>query len=227
MKLFSDKFLEAYGSMIKENIAEILGLKKATIVFYPFITNKGFKDVRTVFSDKPEDLAKLKEYYKKFYDAGKTWEEKIANVARMVNIRINYINDEYNWGASEYWASPYNTHFYKKDDCDGFACLMCQALRLCGLSEYEVFVAVGDTYHVTSKNVRTSDGEYHAYCVVLNPKNFLYYPVEGSWYPDLSMKEWDMGQPLPWISHPRYGDISWMTNDKLSFSSTPFFRFIK
>ena len=93
-KLFTDKFLnhaEEIGVDIPELLPQLLGFPfKTKIVFYPFITGKGFKDIRTVFEHTNEENEKLIKYYSKFITKGMSLMDKARQIAKEVNRRISY-----------------------------------------------------------------------------------------------------------------------------------------
>ncbi len=223
-KIFTDKFKAKLEEALKTqnlNMGEILKLRKSTLMYYPFITGKGFQDVREVFEQSKLDDTTLIAYYQSSYLIKGVYWDKIRNLARAVNARINYKHDSLNWGKTEYWAKPIEVHEKRSDDCDGYSVLITKLLRLLGLSKWEVFTAVGPVYHKTGKR------EYHAYTIVLDRDSLLFYPVEGSFYPRDNQRELeDISTMKPLITHPRYGIPDWITNDMHSFSRLPW-RFIK
>jgi len=221
-KLYSDKFWAKNGNIILKNIPELFKFKKTTLVYYPLITGKGLENVRNVFDQTSNEDKELMNYYKSKIDMRHTRWNRILDVQKAVNQRLSYLSDSKNWGKSEYWARAIETHRRCVDDCDGYAVLMTKVLRLFGLSEWEVFTAVG---YVCS--IDKTRREYHAYCVVFNENNGRFMPLEGSWYPDKSRTEAFANEPI-WEENTRYEKPNWLTNDIKSMSKSMLpFKFIK
>lgn len=223
--LFSEKFWEKlqYHLLLDElDVGDLIGLNKAKIIYYP-LSPKRFTDVRKVFTQTTEEDAELLDYYTPYWNKGTTRWQKIAEVAKAVNARIKYVNDWSNYSSAEYWASPIEVHRAKKDDCDGYSVLLTYVLRRLGLSEYEVFTAVGNAIPICRKR------EYHAYTIVLDItkcKGFRFFPLEGSFYPNECMTRF-LNKSKELKLSERYAIPDWITNDRLSFANTRWFRFIK
>jgi predicted transglutaminase-like cysteine proteinase len=219
-QLFSDQLWNKYKDTIITYIEAETSLQKSKVVFYPF-RPKMFQDIKNVFKQTEKDDAELLSFYQKYWDSGRNRTESVRNVAQAVNNRLSYISDisNPNFKTAEYWASPIEIHRNKKDDCDGFSVLITYVLRLLGLREFEVFTAVGYVTHPNGKR------EYHAYTLVLRRFNkyLWFYPIEGSFYPNESLRNWEKGiSPLK--ANPRYEIPEWITNDKLSYSNSKWFR---
>tara|TARA_R110002124_G_scaffold287216_2_gene471632 strand:+ start:49129 stop:50166 length:1038 start_codon:yes stop_codon:yes gene_type:complete len=71
--------------------------------------------------------------------------EKVRHVNALMN-KTRYITDQNNWGQSDYWATP--VEFLKRGgDCEDFAIAKYTALRMLGIPEERLRVAiVQDTY---------------------------------------------------------------------------------
>ena len=205
-----------------KNIPQLFKFKKTTIVFYPFITGKGFQDIRKVFSQTKAEDKELIDYYKPKVDQRHNRWNRILDIQKAVNDRLIYKTDIDNYGKYEYWARPIEIHNQREDDCDGSAVLMCYVLRLLGLTDYECFVAVGDVYRPNGQK-----GELHAYCIAYNENNGRFMPLEGSWYADTSRTEAFANEPI-WEQNDRYAKPEWITNDITSMSSSMIpFRFTR
>lgn len=76
----------------------------------------------------------------------------LKNMAEKVNRLVNdvrYIGDNKNWGTSDYWATP--TEFLKRGgDCEDFAIAKYTALRMLGVPESRMRVAI---VHDNQKNI--------------------------------------------------------------------------
>jgi predicted transglutaminase-like cysteine proteinase len=72
-------------------------------------------------------------------------ENKIVGVNKIMN-KVRYITDSNNWGKTDYWATP--VEFLKRGgDCEDFAIAKYTALRMLGVPESRLRVAiVQDTY---------------------------------------------------------------------------------
>jgi len=130
-----------------------------------------------------------------------------------------YNSDKSIYNEAEYWNNPIGSYNKRTDDCDSYAVLICYLLRLFGAKEYEVFVRAGDVYY--------KDGKYaggHANAIVLDEETYLFYPVEGSFYPADSLREFGT---KPLMTHSRYSNTWWVTNDAVSYSTMPWLKFIK
>lgn len=211
------KYSDEYIELFKER----LGMKKTTVYSYPFISGRGFKDVREVFVQTPEEDQELITYYLPFLAKVKRKWDTVKAIQQAVNQRLRYRTD-ISTGYTEYWSKPIDTHRNRGDDCDGYACLICYLLRLFGFHEYEVFVRVGNVNRVDG-----TKGEYHAYCIVVDTESkgkdgrytpWKFVPIEGSWYPELSQKENKATNRIDIDDNPRYEQGDWMTNDKISMS---------
>lgn len=217
-KLFTDKFLAKLKSskLNEKNISlpELLGFKKTKIVFYPFITGRGLKDIRTVFKQSLEEDFKLIDFYGKLIKENMTLMQRALIIAKKINSRILYQSDISNYKRAEYWASPIEIHNKQIDDCDGYAVLLCYVLRLLGAKDYEVFVRAG----------YVSGQIGHATTVIFDINTCFYYPLEGSFYASRSLKEFGK---IPIHLNKRYLKAWWITNDKLSFSKMPLLRFVR
>jgi predicted transglutaminase-like cysteine proteinase len=216
-KLFSDKFMKRREEL-RISVADMLGLKKSKIVFYPFITSKGFQDIRNVFKQTKEEDEELIDYYSKYIDSDMTLFDKARIIAMKVNRRIEYVSDIINFKQAEYWAKPIEIHQNRLDDCDGYAVLMCYLLRLFGAKEHEVFIRAG---YVKGK---LGNKFGHANIIIFDENTFLFYPLEGSFYPKESLKNFGK---IPLILNPLYLRTWWITNDIYSYSTIPFLRFVR
>ena len=140
---FSEKFIRQFYKNVDEGAfkpEEILGLQKNKIMYYPFITDKGFQDIRSIFKHSDKENEELKNYYKKYVrPSDSTW-AKALKIAKVVNRRTIYTPDKIKFGQTEYWARPIEVHHDKRDDCDGYAALIVHVLRLLGARPWEVFV---------------------------------------------------------------------------------------
>jgi len=56
---------------------------------------------------------------------------------------IEYKIDEEQWGVDEYWQTPEETLSLYSGDCEDFAILLCTLFRAYGISEEQMYVAVG------------------------------------------------------------------------------------
>ncbi len=207
-QLYSKKFLRRVEEL-GLNKARIYGLKTATIIHYPFISGKGFQNVKNVFKQSKEDdeILRLWGYESEFPHTSK--HETAIAIAKAVNKQITYTSDRKNWGKAEYWASPIETWTKRKDDCDGHSVLITKLLRLLDFEPHEVFTAVGNVNHPTGRK------EYHAYTVVLDESTGFFYPLEGSFY---AKDSWKKFGKVPLHENPRYDPPDWITNDKKSYS---------
>src|SRR3990167_2828791 len=215
-KLFSDKFKKRMKEL-NITVPQILGLHESKIVFYPFITGKGMQDIREVFKQTKEDDTELMNYYSKYIRANMDLRERALAISATVNQRITYKNDSSNYKKVEYWAKPIDVHRSGYDDCDGYSVLICYLIRLFGAKEHEVFVATGD---INYPDGRTGG---HAYVLILDENSLIFYPIEGSFYPnDARKKFWE----VPHYLNKRYGKIWFVTNDFKSYSRIPWLRFV-
>lgn len=221
MKLFSDKFIQKIN---EEEITpeEVLGLSKNNLVYYPFITKKGFMNIKDVFVQTPEADKVLFDYYSPLINPGDTKQQIVVKVCKAVNDRVSYTTDLMNYKQSEYWARPIDVHNTKVDDCDGYAVLIVKVLRLLGFGSDEVFVRAGDVFDVNGK---FAGG--HANVMFFDKSRFEVYPLEGSFYAKKTLDEFTL-RKIPLVIHPRYGDTWWFTNDVYSMSPSKMpFRFIR
>lgn len=89
------------------------------------------------------EIAKLKKDLEKLRNV--SLKEKVIGVNKLMN-RVKYITDSNNWGKTDYWATP--VEFLKRGgDCEDFAIAKYTALRMLGVPEERLRVAiVQDTY---------------------------------------------------------------------------------
>ena len=217
-KLFSDKFLKKV-EQLGISIPELLGFSKSRLTFYPFITGKGLQDIRTVFKQTKEEDMELVDYYSEYIDPDSSTMEKARVIAKEINSRTLYATDSANFSKAEYWKRPIEVHRNRRDDCDGYAVLICYLLRLFGAKDYEVFVSAGWVQALNSPELIG-----HAYVLVLDITSMLFFPLEGSFYGRKTLEEFGN---IPFHQNTRYKDIWWITNDKVSYSNFPILRFIK
>ena len=222
MKMFSDKFWEKNKHILFEKSGDIIGLNKTKVIYYnlmPFV----FKDVRRVFDHSAEEIAELLNYYTEYWNLGSNEWQKIAYIAKAVNNRLTYEFDSTNWKAVEYWARPIETHRRKIDDCDGYANLITYVLRLFGVMPNRVFTAVGKV------NMPNGTVGYHAYTIILDitkSKGFRFFPLEGSMYPDLCMRNF-LNKSKDLKLNEVYHAPDWLTNDEVSYANTRWFKLVK
>ena len=199
-------------------IRDILGLRKAKVVYWP-ANGVFYSDIRKVFKQTPEEDKALVDYFSQWIVDDWTLMKKARVVAEKVNDLIAYRSDSQAWGKVEYWARAIETFQKRYDDCDGHAVLIVKVLRLLGARPWEVFVATGDVEHPDGRK-----GEGHAFAIVLDQRTLKYYPVEGSWYPKLAIR--DMGR-VALDENGRYSTFWWMTNDVESYSNKNWIKFVK
>lgn len=211
MRLFSDKFV-AYLKRLRITPIQLLGLNQTHIVYYPLITGKGFKNVRDVFKHTLQEDQELVDYYGGFVDSEMTTMQIAKTIAKEVNRQIYYERDRIRYGHTEYWARPIETFHGLVDDCDGYACLIVYVCRLLGVPENEIFVWTGDVNYLDG---RPAGG--HANVLVFDNETYEFYPLEGSFYSSLSMKEFGK---VPFVLNKRYEKTWWITNDVYSLSAS-------
>jgi hypothetical protein len=95
--------------------------------------------LQVILGDPPYELSK------DGFDAIRDW----------VAANIEYKSDEEQWGVEEYWQTPEETLALYTGDCEDFAILLCTLLRAYGISEEQIYVAVGVD----------SDGYGHAFLI--------------------------------------------------------------
>lgn len=185
----------------------VLGLNKSIVIvrkigrFWP-------SDVRSVFEQSSEDDQVLYSFFSKFVDYGKGRKGILLDLARAVTERMEYVDDQANYGKSEFWNNPIGVFNRTKDDCDGFAVLICYLARLFGFAPWEVFVWVGQ--------VDTGDGLVGHACVCFYDvgKN-EYFPIEGSFF---ASESWDNFGKVSLSDNVRYYYTDYIFNDLVSFS---------
>lgn len=208
--VYSERFL---------NLAmeKVLGLYSSRVIMwgldYPYL-----KNVRTVFIQTEKDDNILLDYYSKFINKKMTIMEKAKALAVAVNSRIKYMSDIQTYKKLEKWVTPIEVHNKKIDDCDGYAVLICYLLRLFGAAPWEVFVRAGDAIHPDGRV------EGHANVLVFDIHNMTFYYLEGSFYPEENLKFFGR---LPASNNHRYKDTYFVTNDLVSYSTTPWIKLIR
>lgn len=97
---------------------------------------------------------------------------KVEKIRDAVNARLTYSDDFLTYGVADYWADPWTVWDKKKDDCDGYAILIMNLMRLAGVPEFRRRVVVG----------KVVTGEAHAYVAYLTESNNFWCAVEGSYF---------------------------------------------
>jgi predicted transglutaminase-like cysteine proteinase len=69
--------------------------------------------------------------------------QQASYIQQTVNRRLAYKTDQDNWGVSDYWASADETMARGAGDCEDFALVKMQALRLLGFNERDLYLMVG------------------------------------------------------------------------------------
>ena len=147
---------EAYSDAFVKHAMKLFKFHNARIIFHPFISGRGFQDVRKAFIQSKEDDEELVQYYKKYVVGRRNIVDRAKSIAIAVNNRLSYSFDSDNWGRAEHWAKPIDVHRRKVDDCDGYSVLITYLLRLFGAAPWQVWTAAGW--------VKTPGGkEYHAF----------------------------------------------------------------
>lgn len=218
MVKYSKAFLK-HAKKVGVTIPQLFKFKPAKTMWYPLITGRGFKDVRSVFKQTSEEDKELYEYYNHFVGGEHTPLKIASRLCRAVNMRVTYNFDKYNWGKTEYWAKPIQTHRKQVDDCDGYAVLLCKLMTIFGVDPDTVYVA-----YLTAKD-NTGRRETHALCLLLDPEEMKVYALEGSWHPTTAYS--DLTKKKDFLTTERYESPIWITNEFNSYSRTPWFRFIR
>ena len=71
---------------------------------------------------------------------GQSLKQMAASVNKMIN-KTRYINDNRNWGKSDYWATPVE-FFTKGGDCEDYAIAKYASLRALGVPENRMRIAI-------------------------------------------------------------------------------------
>ena len=207
--LYSKKFLDLA-------MEKVLNLYPSNVIRWKF-RPPFLEDIRKVFVQTEEEDKILTDYYYKFVKDKKTIMEKAKALAIAVNSRIKYQPDIEVYKNIEYWVSPMQVHNKRIDDCDGYAVLLCYLIRLFGAAPWEVFVRAGDAVHPDGRI------EGHANVLVLDINKMTFYYLEGSFYPDRSLRQFGL---LSAIDNLSYKNTWFITNDLISYSHTPWIKFV-
>ena len=186
-------------------------LHRSRIIRYNYIGD-GYQDIRKVFRQTPAEDQELKDFYIKYISLDNNWDDIALKLARAVNTRLTYKFDSENWGRSEYWARPIETHRRRYDDCDGYAVLTVYLWGLFGIPSYRRFVRAGGVV-----------GGGHATALYLSLADNEIYPLEGSYYASKSLRNF---LKIPLYKNEKYLDTWWITNENKSYSGAWFFKFI-
>ena len=195
--LFGRKLFERFklDSLFVSRAYEFLyrGLRR-TNVWYNFRSDAG-RDARSVFNVKhngrrvtPEDriwahnflLKKLNLTESKLGRLG--YDAIVVRVRNWVNSVVRYRVDKKVFGLHEFWACPINMLLWLEedgfiyDDCDGFACLMCECCILLGVPQERCLVRAGFVFDKKGKEFGHATF-YYAHSLWNN-----WFAVEGSFY---------------------------------------------
>ena len=94
---------------------------------------------------------------------------------KFANKEINFKNDIYAYGKSEYWATASETWKNKKDDCDGINGFIYVVARLSGISPLQIWSCIGDV---------SLGGHY--WNLYFSFKRDKWFIIDGTFYPDFS-----------------------------------------
>ena len=111
-------------------------------------------------------------------------EELLVEVNRAVNERIKYVGDWDGFGASDYWAAPFEVVERLQGDCEDYAILKIVLLHLAGWNKEDLGILAGNLEtaqgavgHAVAFTRWFADGAYH-YGVLDNLTNTVYGPRE-------------------------------------------------
>ena len=186
-------------------------LHRSILVRYNYRA-RGYENIKKVFVQTPAEDAELIAHYRSFIKEDDGWDEIAIKLAKAVNSRLTYVRDENNWGYTEFWARPIDVHRKKTDDCDGYSVLTVYLWGLFGIPAYRRYVRAGNVV-----------GGGHATALYLSLADNEIYPLEGSYYPSETNKNF---LKVPLYKNKRYLDTWWITNEKKSYSGSRFFKFV-
>ena len=206
-KIMKDDTTPGISAIIDEKLHPTFICYRAKSSFMPV-------NIKTVFNQSSIDDNTLITFYKKYLDTkNDTWDDIAIKLAKAVNKRLTYKNDDVNWGQVEYWASPIEIHNKKQDDCDGYAVLTVYLWGLFGIPAYRRFVRAGNVV-----------GGGHATALYLSLATNEIYPLEGSYY---ASESWKNFNKIPFHVNQKYTNTWWITNENKSYSGSWFLKFIK
>jgi len=176
---------------------------------------RGYIDIRDVFKVTAKQKAEMKEYFEKLVAEETEMDIKAQIIAEHITKKITYVSDPARFNRTEYWADPYTIFKSWRDDCDGYAVLICYAWGLVGIPRYRRYVCAGDVFD--SRGVYAGG---HAYALYLTEEEMDFYPMEGSFYPSVCRRYYYNGIPLR--KNKYYGNIWFATNEVKSYKGEAF-----
>jgi len=98
----------------------------------------------------------------------------IIGILKYVKARVRYMTDRDNFGKVEKWAGAYDAWKTKRGDCDDANCLIYVLARLAGISDLNIWSAIGDA---------SIGGHY--WIIYFSPKMAKWYTVDATFYTSL------------------------------------------
>jgi len=176
-------------------------------IFYSYVTDSKERTRRRLNLflkdqiDKPApELVKLSKKFLKYPNP----DERIIEILKFVKTNIKYVSDKRNFGKVEYWASAIETWKRKADDCDGQNSLIYVLARLSGISDMNLWCAIGDT---------SAGG--HFWLVYLSPKYAKWVSIDGTFYPSFK----SMKTRPKFIFKNKYRSIWFLFNEQAIFKT--------
>jgi hypothetical protein len=123
---------------------------------------------------------------------GKTYDLTVQNICRYWYTKMVYKDDYSNYGKFEYWATIEEVLKNYKDDCESLMMLIFLTALKAGVPEYRLFCTIG---YVSGNNAQMMG---HAYVTYISD-NLVMYPIDGTYYPQESMKF-----ATPYFENPLY-----------------------
>ena len=125
--------------------------------------------------------------------------------------KLKYTPDKTKYGMNEYWAFPYETMKYKKDDCEGGSCLLASILIHNKIPSWKVRVSAG---WVTNPSNNKKEG--HAYCTYYSVKSDKWVILDWCFFKNLL----NIKDRKNYKDNKLYGEIWFSFNNEGSWGNT-------
>jgi predicted transglutaminase-like cysteine proteinase len=74
--------------------------------------------------------------------AGRSGRARVGRINRAVDLAINPVSDEMQWGVADHWSDPFETLLSNRGDCEDYAILKYAALLEAGIPKNDVKIVI-------------------------------------------------------------------------------------
>ena len=191
MKYFKRTFFNLFKPLINSFLAKRWNNNwKKTRVYWELRDARPV-DIRTSLNCvSKKTCEKLKQLAKEITKNCKNDDEKALAIFEYTVKNVKYVPDINNYFKRDFWASPDETYWRKKGDCEDMAIFQMKLMQLVGIPAFRRKIVVGDTIY-----------GYHAYTIYLRELENSWFTLDGAMMPEFSFNAWYSDIPH------RLGDI--------------------